>query len=205
MSRSSSTRNGSINSMGIIVGVALALTFLFTRIFCDSQYETIYRLDPSGMIPPLWILNLLSLLWFFIIGYAMGVIIDPALCKRGNCNEQALIYKGLVAFTVCFFLSHISYSIFFEGKHLFVTILMILTAIACSAYTMIIWTKIKKISALIMGGYCLWLFYLFIVSSSVFVTSPHKKCVGKHQKNFGLVGKFLCGFTKHIDTVSNVL
>ena len=167
MSRSSYTRKGILSGMGVIFGIALALIFIFVRIFSESQYETIYRLDPSGIIPALWLLNLISFIWFFLIGYSAGSVLDPALCKKGNCNDELLICKGFVSFTLCFFLSHISYSVFFGGKHLFLAIIMILTAIACSAVTMLIWSKIQNLAALIMGGYCIWLFYLFIICSSV--------------------------------------
>ena len=167
MSGSPYRRNRILNNTGIILGIALALIFIFVRTLSESPYETIYRLDPSGIIPALWLLNLISFIWFFLIGYSTGIILDPAWYKKGRCNEKSLIYKGLVAFTICFFLSHISYSIFWDGKHLLVAILVILIAIACSAATMIIWSKINRISALIMGGYCIWLFYLFIIYSSV--------------------------------------
>ena len=166
MKRSSYRRNSILNTTGIIFGTAFALIFIFVRIFSESPYETIYRLDPSGIIPALWLLNLISFIWFFLIGYSAGSVLDSALCQKGNCNNL-LIYKGFVAFTICFFLSHISYCIFFAGKHLFIAILIILTAIICSATTMIIWSKIKKFAALLMGGYCIWLFYLFIICSSV--------------------------------------
>ena len=167
MSGSPYKRNRILNCTGIILGIALALIFIFVRTLSESPYETIYRLDPSGIIPALWLLNLISFIWFFFIGYGAGIVLDPTICKNGSCNEKSLIYKGLVTFTICFFLSHISYSIFWGGKHLFVAILMILSAIACSSVTMIIWSKINRGSALIMGGYCIWLFYLFIIYSSV--------------------------------------
>lgn len=167
MSATSPTRNNIINSMGITFGAVLALIFIFVRIFADSPYESIYRLDPSGNLPALWLLNLIFFVWFFLIGYSAGAVLDFALYQKGGCNEKALIYKGFIVFTICFFLSHISYSVFFAGKHLFIAILMILTAIASSAATMLAWARINKISALIMGGYGIWLFYLFIICSSV--------------------------------------
>ena len=167
MSRSSCKRNNISNSTGIFFGIAFALIFVFVRIFSESPYETIYRLDPSGIIPALWLINLISFIWFFLIGYSAGSVLDSALCQEGTCSDNTLIYKGFVTFTICFFLSHISYSIFFDGTHLFISVLMIITAIICSATTMLCWAKIKKISALIMGGYCIWLFYLFIICSSV--------------------------------------
>ena len=167
MSRSSSTQNGIFNGTGIIAGTVLALIFVFVRIFSESQYETIYRLDPSGILPPLWLLNLISFVWFFLIGYGMGIVLDSLLYKKGNCNEQIQSYKGLVVFTACFFLSHISYSTFFQGKHIFIALLILLTAIICSVIDIIVWSKIKRSSALIMGGYSIWLFYLFIIYSSV--------------------------------------
>ena len=156
-----------LHGTGIIIGIAFALIFVGVRIFSENQYEAIYRLDPSGIIPPIWLLNLISLVWFFLIGYGAGSIIDSAPCKKGNCKDELNICQGAIAFTICFFLSHISYTIFFEGKHIVIAILMTLSAIVCSIISMLLWSSIKKDAALIMGGYCLWLFYLFIIFSSV--------------------------------------
>lgn len=167
MNKSSYGRNSILNGTGIILGAILGLIFIFVRMFCENPYETIYRLDPSGVIPALWLLNLISFIWFFLIGYSAGCALDCVLCKKGNCNEQLAIFKGFIAFIVCFFLSHISNYAFFGGRHLFIAILLNLTALVCSAFTAIIWLKTNKISALIMGGYCIWLFYLFILYSSV--------------------------------------
>ena len=40
---------------------------------------------------------------------------------------------------------------------------------------------------------------------AVFMTAPQKKCFAELQKNFWLIGKFLGGGTKHIDTFSDIL
>ena len=161
------TKKSCLQGTGIIIGTAFALIFVGARIFSESQYETIYRLDPSGIIPPIWLLNLISLIWFFLIGCGAGSIIDSALCKKGNCNDELKIYQGTIAFIICFFLSHISYTIFFLGEHIVIAILMTLSSVICSIISMLLWSSIKKDAALIMGGYGIWLFYLFIIYSSV--------------------------------------
>ncbi len=167
MSRTSCKQHKGISGTGIILGAIFALIFIGVRIFSQSPYETIYHIDPSGILPAFWLLNLISFVWFFLIGYGAGAIIDSALYQNGSCNDKISCYQGAIAFTVCFFLSHISYSIFFGGEHIFIAIIMILLSVISSATSMILWAKINKGSALIMGGYCIWLFYLFITCSNV--------------------------------------
>ncbi|MBR2336049.1 MAG: tryptophan-rich sensory protein [Clostridia bacterium] len=167
MSKPSCKQNKALSTTGIILGVFFALIFIGVRILSPSPYETIYRLDPSDILPALWILNLITFIWFFLIGYSAGTVADSALYCNGSFNDKLYFYQGSTAFTICFFLSHVSYSTFFGGKHLFAAILMVLIAVICSAATMILWAKIRKGAALIMGGYSIWLLYFFITYSNV--------------------------------------
>ena len=167
MSKPSCKQNKALSTTGIILGVFFALIFIGVRILSPSPYETIYRLDPSDILPALWILNLITFIWFFLIGYSAGAVADSALYCNGSFNDKLYFYQGSTAFTICFFLSQVSYSTFFDGEHLFAAILMVLLAVICSAATMILWAKIRKGTALIMGGYCIWLIYLFITYLSV--------------------------------------
>lgn len=162
-------KKNTLNTTGLILGITLAIIFLIVRSLSKIPYDTIYLLDPSGIIPPLWILNLITLIWFFLIGYSAGSVIDSALSQKLCDREIIRIYQGVAAFIAVFFLSHIWYCIFFGGEHLLSAIFLILLGILSSALTAFFWSKILPLSALIMIGYCVWMFYIFIICASVFL------------------------------------
>ena len=166
MRRSNCNKN-TLNGLGIVFGIALAVIFIVIRTLSKSPYDTIYRLDPSGIVPPVWLINVISLIWFFLIGYSAGSVADSVLSGRLGDREVIRALQGIVAFVSVFFLSHIWYCVFFSGEHLLSAIFLILIAILTSAMSAFFWVHINMLSSLIMGGYCIWLFYIFLVCSSV--------------------------------------
>lgn len=156
-----------LNGLGLVFGIALAVIFIVVRALSKSPYDTIYRLDPSGILPPVWLINLISLIWFFLIGYGTGSVTDSVLCGRFCDREIIRALQGIIACVAVFFLSHIWYCVFFSGEHLLSAVFLILFAILTSALSAFFWARIYTISSLIMGGYCIWLFYIFLICSSV--------------------------------------
>ena len=166
MKRTSHNKN-TLNGLGLVFGIALAVIFIVVRALSKSPYDKIYILDPSGIFPPVWLINLISLIWFFLIGYGAGSVTDSVLCRRFGDREIISALQGIIAFVAAFFLSHIWYCVFFSGEHLLSAVFLILFAIFTSALSAFFWARIYMISSLIMSGYCIWLFYIFLICSSV--------------------------------------
>ena len=169
MSRGSSG-NGKIsriNKTGLTFGLVTLIIFIVVRLFCDNSYEMIHKFDTSDIIPPLWLLNLLTFVWGFLIGYAAGSVIDCVMHSGASINLEIAAYRGGLFFLTLFFLSQTWYCIFFQGGHLFIALLIIVIALLSSIICAYFWYSALKTSALIIGAYCIWLFYLIILNASV--------------------------------------
>ena len=165
-----SIRNGKnyrINKIGFLFGLISLAIFIGVRLFGNDPYEMIHKFDSSGVIPPLWLLNLLSFVWGFLIGYGAGLVFDRILCGGESITSEISAYRGGLFFLVSFFLSQMWYSVFFDGEHLVLAILLIVIALVSSIVCAFFWYSVLKLSSLILGAYGLWQFYLFILNASV--------------------------------------
>ena len=155
------------NKAGIIVGLLALLIFVTVRMFCSNPYEMIHKLDTANIIPPLWLFDLLSFVWGFMIGYAAGSVIECILHGGASITAEISSYRGGLFFLTTLFLYQIWHSQFFCEERLILAIAIVgislVTCIACSYF----WSSVSKLSALILGAFGLWLFYLFILNVSV--------------------------------------
>ena len=160
-------KNGRINKTGMIFGVISLLTFIIVRNCCDDTYEILHIFDASDIIPPLWIINLFSFIWGFLIGYAAGVVFDCISYGGKSIIAEISAYRGGLFFIISLFLSHAWYLAFFQNERIFLAIFLIIIALISSIMCAFFWSSTLRSSALILGSYGIWLFYLFILNMSV--------------------------------------
>lgn len=151
-------------------GIACAISgFVCVTVF-GTPFEMIHILGGMNILPPIWIFNILSTAWFFLIGIAAGAVIHSTVRRFnvGNCEIAA--YKGGLFFLTSFFLSLIRYYLFFFSGKLFLSLFLSLIALMCALVCAFIWSKIQpKISYVIMLAFSIWQFYLFFINLSVFL------------------------------------
>ncbi len=154
----------SLNKLGVLCGaISLLLTFL-SQILTGNQSILLLRADLRSLLPPLWLLNLLSLFLSFLLGYAGGSVTEAAGKYVGY--RQNACFGGLF-FLALLFLNLIRHPLFFGCGKPFLSLLATLCAILCAGLAARIWMKVCISAALITGAYVLWLFYLLILNLSV--------------------------------------
>ena len=153
----------------IICGLACAAIYLTVRIICDSPYDMIHKLDSAELIPPMWIFNILWMIWGFLSGVAAGSLIQAISDGRIIGREEIFAYKGGLFFISCFFLSLIWYPLMFVNQSLFLSLCTALSSAICSVICACIWKRVNNSSCIVMSAHSIWLFYVFIVNFSVFV------------------------------------
>lgn len=159
--------NSRISKTGVFFGMISLIIFIGVRLFCDSPYEMLHRFDTADIIPPLWLLNLFSFVWGFLIGYSAGAVFDSISQGGASITVEISAYRGGLFFLASFFLSQAWYSVFFQGKHLLLALFLIILTLVSSIICAYFWYSALKQSALIIGAYGLWLFYLVILNASV--------------------------------------
>jgi tryptophan-rich sensory protein len=129
----------------------------------------IHKLDSAELIPPMWIFNLLWLVWSYLSGSAAGAVICNVSIGRTSGREEIQAYKGGLFFISLLFLNLIWYPILFINESLFLSLVVLLTSVICSILCSAAWQKVNRMPGLIMAAHTIWLVYVFIVNFSVFI------------------------------------
>ena len=163
------SKNSSIiNGISLICGIVGALCVFLSRMLSGNPLDMIHKLDGLNVIPPIWIFNFLSVIWYFLIGAAVGLTLKE-LNNGHSCGQSAIAgYRGIAFFLITFFVCLIWYPTFFSAQAIFISFVMCLAvciSAVCCAYN---WFFAKvKIAALIMTAYSVWSLYILIINLSV--------------------------------------
>lgn len=157
---------------GVIFGAISSIFFLFFISAFGSPFDMIHKLNGIGMIPPIWIINLLSIVFFFLQGFSLGSIITAAK-NRINVGEKELCaYRGTVFLSCAFFLSLLWYPLFFFAEKLFLSLLVSIVCLIFSILCAIEWLHAEPIGASITVFVCsIFEFYILFINLSVFFTN----------------------------------
>lgn len=159
-----------INKYSLIFGVVQVILCVWVRILSRNPYEMLHRLNASDVLPPIWLFNFLSMIWFFVSGVAFGIIIYRIVARRNGLSEVIAGYKGGLFYVALVFLCLNWYPLFFCCRPA-VALIISLASVMCAVFCGIIWQKIDRYAALIMLSYSVWLVYIFIVNATVFFSN----------------------------------
>ena len=157
-----------INKYSLIVGTVQAALCISVRLLSKSPYEVLHRLNASDVLPPIWIFNILSMIWFFVSGLAFGIIIYRIFMRRNGLSEVIEGYKGGLFYIALALLSLIWYPLFFSCRIAIALAISLICAI-CAVFCGVIWQRIDRYAALIMLSYSVWLTYILIINASIFI------------------------------------
>lgn len=157
---------------GVIFGAISSIFCLFFISAFGSPFDMIHKLNGIGMIPPIWIINLLLIVFFFLQGFSLGSIITAAK-NRINVGEKELCaYRGTVFLSCAFFLSLLWYPLFFFAEKLFLSLLVSIVCLIFSILCAIEWLHAEPIGASITVFVCsIFEFYILFINLSVFFTN----------------------------------
>jgi len=148
----------------LLFGIIYAALCISVRILSGSPYGMIHKLDAGGVIPPLWIFNLLSAVWGFLAGFASGIVWSEVRLCRARGESEICAYRGGIFFVALVFLSLIWYPLFFVSERLILSFIIALLAVICSALSALQWRRVSLLSSLVTAAYALWLFYVLAVN-----------------------------------------
>lgn len=155
------------NTISIILASIYTILTLLVRLISGSPFDMLHKFNTSNLLPPIWLFNLCSLFWAFIIVYAAGIIINQVSCGKCRGKMEICSYKGGLFFVSVLFLSLIWYPVFFIAERPFIALIVSLSMAICSALCAFFWSGINRIAALIVAAYTLWSSYIVFINLSV--------------------------------------
>lgn len=157
---------------GVLFGAISAVFCLFFISAFGSPFDMIHKLNGIGTIPPIWILNLLTIVFFFLLGFSLGSIINAAK-NRINVGERELcVYRGAIFLSCAFFLALLWYPLFFFAEKLFLSLFVSIVCLIFSILCAIEWLHSEPVGASItVFVCCIFEFYILFINLSVFISN----------------------------------
>ena len=145
--------------------------FLPTALF-GAPHEMIHILGGSKILPPIWIFNLLSILFCFLAGIAAGAVTDATSRRLNAGKDEISAYRGGLFFLSAFFISLIRYNVLFFLGRLFISLVLSVACLILSFLCSAEWSHTRPKSARgIMALFSIWQFYILFVNISFFIRS----------------------------------
>jgi len=160
-------RPDAVKKTGLICGIVYATIGFIIRLCAPSPLNMIHVMGADVLLPPMWIFNMLSLFWFFISGFAFGIIMGKIFCKRICGQEEILSYRGSLFFIAMFFMSLMWYPLFFCGTKLFFSFIISVCCLICSCMCAFLFKSVHTLSCLAMCTNSLWLFYVSYINLAI--------------------------------------
>ena len=147
----------------LFVPLVLLSVGIFVRWVCGSPVAVIHMLGISSIVPPVWLMVLLSSASYVVGGVALGSALGQYACAR---NEKK--YQGAMWFSIMASLGYAWYPVFFCSNLLFVSALISVLCLFCAVCTTICFAQVSFLSFWTMILYDLWLLYLLLLNFQVF-------------------------------------
>ena len=135
---------------GLLAAISVAATV-------GSPLPILRLLGAGEILPPVWILGLLWLTGYGILGGAAGYALA---CVVGRASREVWIWRGLTFLVVEITFSFAWYSLSFGSFHLLSAWICLVLGVAAGCICTVSWLPVRRVPALLCGGVTLWLAYL---------------------------------------------
>lgn len=161
-----------INKYSLVCGAIGAASYLFTIIACDSPIEFLHQLKKSEILPPIWLLILISCFACFLAGIAAGAVVDATVQKLNTGGYERSAYRGGLFFLSALYAFLAWYPVFFGGEHLFISLIIVGLCIAFSLLCVVNWFNCyPAFASIIMILFSSWTIYIFISNVIIFFSN----------------------------------
>ncbi len=164
MSSKTSPKCKFINGTSLVLGIISVIVRMFSLSVAGEPYDMLHKLDGNNIVPPVWMLNLLLNLAYFIAGYAAGIVSNTIASGNVNCEEKMSAYRGGMYFIAAYFLTLIHYPLFFVSEKLSASLIVIVITLISLIICIYSWAKFSPSAAMILTVYFIITIYLFFIN-----------------------------------------
>lgn len=155
------------NNISLIMGCIFAVMGIAVIFASGSPFEFMHKINMHQIIPPLWLWCLSTVIFDFLLGFALGVVWGEIFSKHACREKEVNSYQGCIFFIVSFLLFLAHYPMLFVAERLILALLLAIVSLVCAGICFVFWTKTSPIAAIITGAYTLWLAYLSFINGYI--------------------------------------
>ena len=160
------TASGILTLPTLIGGGLTLAAALLMGLSVGSALPAIHALRAEAILPPVWLMSLLWLSSFALLGGALGYLLS---CPSGGALREARLWRGATFLVLTVTLALVWYSLLFGKLLLLPSWLCLLLAAAASLTCALSWWPISRGAALIAGGCSLWQLSLFFWQFAIII------------------------------------
>lgn len=139
-------------SSGVIVALSLAATV-------GSPLPVLRLWGADALLPPLWILGLLWLVGYALLGGAAGYALGA---HGGGAAREVSLWRGLTFLVAEVTFSFAWYRLSFGSRLLLLGWICLAVSVAAGAVCAVAWRRVYRVPAMVCGGVTAWLLYLVL-------------------------------------------
>lgn len=155
----------SVPALAIASGIVLAVAWIATRIASGSPYRVILALGISDLLPPVWLMDLLSVFAFFTVGAAAGLVLGfRSPVKDGEKYKSSMLFVLLAVLELC------RYPTLFVREWVFLSVLESVLILCLSVCVTVGFFRVAKLSGVVFLLHDVWQIYLLLLHFAIFFT-----------------------------------
>ena len=150
-------KNNGVLPGAVLCGTLTLAAAMLTRAWAGAPYDGIHRMGIGEVIPPVWLMALLWLLWYF----GLGAVCGGVLTSHGGCSIGA--WRGACFFVIMIFLGLVWYPLFFSRCALGLCVLLTVLLIGLCVLCALNWQNLSLAAAAVLYLHALWLIYMLVL------------------------------------------
>lgn len=141
----------------LICGAVLSLCAAGVRFWWGSPHASITQMGIREVLPPVWLLSLLWLLWYFVLGATLGGVLYT---YGKNCIDA---WRGACFFLLMIGVGFLWYPLFFVRQSFLLSLIVLLAVIELAVVAALQWQSLSVLAGAVLWLHVLWLFYMTIL------------------------------------------
>jgi hypothetical protein len=137
---------------------------LLTRAAVGSPWELLHRLSAASILPPLWLLSLLWMVSFALVGGAAGGLLAA---PEGNAHRRAHLWQGSTFLVLAVVFALAWYTLLFGKLWVLISCLFPLLAAASALLCALSWRLAGGGAWMAPLGYALWQILVLLLQLAV--------------------------------------
>jgi len=150
-------KNNGTLTCSFVVGGVLALCAAAVRFWWGSPHASMTQMGIREVLPPVWLIGLLWLLWYFLLGATLGGVLYT---YGKHCIDA---WRGACCFLLMIGVGFLWYPLFFVRQSFLLSLIVLLAVIALAAVCALQWQKLSPMAGIVMWLHVLWLFYMTVL------------------------------------------
>ena len=158
-------KNDRFLTLPILLGGGIVLfVAILTRLAVGSPLIIIHKLGSSFALPPTWIMGLIWLGFYVLVGASTGYLLS---FPSGNIQRDVYLWRGCTFMVLAVGFSLVWYIFLFGKFWLIPSWICLCVSAVCAVTCMLSWWEIGKGAATVILGFSLWQICLFLLQFAV--------------------------------------